>query len=90
MLVCRAVLGKSYVTQHPGDYRDQVLSGGYGHVLGDRETAVGTFREFIFFHNASVYPEYAVFYRREKGGQILRPCREPAPIVMEMQELAAL
>ena len=35
-----------------GSVSGQVLSGEYGHVLGDREKAVGTFREFIFFHEA--------------------------------------
>ena len=60
VLVCRAILGRSYVTEKAGDFSDQVLSGEYHHVLGDREKAVGTFREFIFFHEASIYPEYAV------------------------------
>ena len=86
LLVCKAVLGKSYVTEQPGDFRDPVLSGDFGHVLGDREKAVGTFREFIFFHAESIYPEYAVFYRREKDGKVMpRPKREQAPQVMEME-----
>eukprot|EP00434_Breviolum_minutum_P036229 symbB.v1.2.032095.t1/scaffold3754.1/size70833/6 len=86
LLVCKAVLGKSYVTEQPGDFREPVLNGEFGHVLGDREKAVGTFREFIFFHDASIYPEYAVFYRREKDGKIMpRPERETAPPVMEME-----
>ena len=86
LLVCKAVLGKSYVTEQPGDFREPVLNGEFGHVLGDREKAVGTFREFIFFHDASIYPEYAVFYRREKDGKIMpRPERETAPTVMEME-----
>ncbi|OLP89094.1 Poly(ADP-ribose) polymerase pme-5 [Symbiodinium microadriaticum] len=86
VLVCRALLGKPYVTQEPGDFREQVLSGEFGHVLGDREKAVGTFREFIFFHAAAVYPEYAVFYRREKDGRVMaRPESEMAPRPMEME-----
>lgn len=41
---------------------------------------------FVFFHDASIYPEYAVFYRREKDGKIMpRPEREKAPPVMEME-----
>eukprot|EP00438_Fugacium_kawagutii_P001712 Skav202854 [mRNA] locus=scaffold2311:201453:208540:+ [translate_table: standard] len=87
VLVCKALLGRSYVTEQPGDFRDPVLKGEFDHVLGDREKAVGTFREFIFFHDASIYPEYAVFYRREKDGKIMpRPDREIAPAVMEMAE----
>ncbi|CAE7208797.1 tank-1 [Symbiodinium sp. CCMP2592] len=86
VLVCRALLGKPYVTEEPGDFREQVLSGNFGHVLGDREKAVGTFREFIFFHEAAVYPEYAVFYRREKDGRVLpKPQSEMAPRPTEME-----
>merc|ERR1712187_38828 len=73
LLVCRAVLGRPYVTLEAGNFMDNVLSGDYHHVLGDREKAVGTFREFILFHEASIYPEYAVFYRREADGQIIPP-----------------
>merc|ERR1712232_1509244 len=36
-----------------------------GMVLGDREKGAGTYREFVFFNEDSVYPEYVVFYRRE-------------------------
>jgi len=32
--------------------------------MGDRERAVGTYREFIFYDEASVYPEFLVRYRR--------------------------
>jgi len=85
VLVCRAVLGRSFVTEQPGDFTEKVISGEFDHVLGDREKAVGTYREFILFHEASIYPEYAVFYRREKDGQILPPPkRETAPELMEM------
>ncbi|CAE7744606.1 Tiparp, partial [Symbiodinium sp. CCMP2456] len=34
-------------------------------VVGDRESKVGTYREFIFFDERQVYPEYAVIYRRQ-------------------------
>ena len=88
VLVCRALLGRSYVTEQAGDFSDRVLSGEFEHVLGDREKAVGTFREFIFFHEASIYPEYAVFYRREKDGQILPPPpRVEAPAMERMERL---
>ena len=90
VLVCRAILGRSYVTEQPGDFSENVLNGEFDHVLGDREKAVGTFREFIFFHEASIYPEYAIFYRREKDGRILAPPkRETAPAEMEMEGMEA-
>merc|ERR1712107_497943 len=56
--------GVPFVVQQPGDYSQRVLSGSFDCVLGDRERAVGTYREFIFFHDNSVYPEYVVLYRR--------------------------
>ena len=62
MLVCRAVLGQPFVTEKPGNYADKVTSGDFDCVVGDREHAVGTFREFVFFREASIYPEFAVFY----------------------------
>eukprot|EP00439_Symbiodinium_sp_Y106_P061959 s3343_g9.t1 len=87
VLVCRAVLGRSYVVENAGDFSEKVLNGDFEHVLGDREKAVGTFREFVFFHEASIYPEYAVFYRREKGGKILPPSvRSRAPEMETMEE----
>ena len=73
MLVCRAVLGRSFVTDQQGDFSSKVTSEEYGHVLGDREKAVGTFREFVFFHEASIYPEYAVFYRRVRAAPMHPP-----------------
>lgn len=65
LIVCRCVLGRAFVTETPGNYADQVTSGLHDVCVGDREKAVGTYREFIFFHEGSIYPEYAVFYRRE-------------------------
>mmetsp|Transcript_22307 Transcript_22307/g.40564 ORF Transcript_22307/g.40564 Transcript_22307/m.40564 type:complete len:249 (-) Transcript_22307:111-857(-) len=65
MLVCRTVLGRAFVTEKSGDYRENCLSGDFEVVVGDREKAVGTYREFILFHEGSVYPEYVALYRRE-------------------------
>lgn len=36
---------------------EAALSAGYDCILGDRAAAVGTFREFVVFDNASCYPE---------------------------------
>lgn len=65
MVVSRAVVGRAFRVEKPGNYAQKVVSGEYDCVLGDREKAVGTFREFIFFSEDSIYPELAVFYRRE-------------------------
>mmetsp|Transcript_53912 Transcript_53912/g.128407 ORF Transcript_53912/g.128407 Transcript_53912/m.128407 type:complete len:891 (+) Transcript_53912:55-2727(+) len=88
VLVCRVVLGRSFVSEKPGDFTEQVTSGQFDHVLGDREKAVGTFREFVLFHEASIYPEYAVFYRREKDGSVLPPPPRASPPGMVQMETA--
>mmetsp|Transcript_39516 Transcript_39516/g.91251 ORF Transcript_39516/g.91251 Transcript_39516/m.91251 type:complete len:629 (-) Transcript_39516:206-2092(-) len=90
VLVCRVLLGRSFVTEQPGDCVQQVQSGDFESILGDREKAVDTFREFIFFHEAAIYPEYAVFYRREKDGTILPPPAREDPPQMETMESPAL
>eukprot|EP00440_Ansanella_granifera_P069279 gb/GFBE01075162.1/.p1 GENE.gb/GFBE01075162.1/~~gb/GFBE01075162.1/.p1 ORF type:complete len:921 (+),score=206.60 gb/GFBE01075162.1/:1-2763(+) len=65
VLLCRVILGSSHVVEKPGDYREKCTSGEFDSVVGDREKAVGTFREFILFDEGSIYPEYVAFYRRE-------------------------
>eukprot|EP00931_Biecheleriopsis_adriatica_P043346 TRINITY_DN24783_c0_g1_i1.p1 TRINITY_DN24783_c0_g1~~TRINITY_DN24783_c0_g1_i1.p1 ORF type:complete len:777 (+),score=143.89 TRINITY_DN24783_c0_g1_i1:227-2557(+) len=64
VLVCRAVLGRVLLVTDPADYGPLITSGDFESVVGDREKAAGTFREFVFFHEEAVYPEFAVFYRR--------------------------
>merc|ERR1711988_1930178 len=56
LLVCRAVVGEPFVTEQPGDHSREVIAGSFDCVLGDREKAVGTYREFIFFHEDSIFP----------------------------------
>eukprot|EP00933_Yihiella_yeosuensis_P033814 TRINITY_DN27448_c0_g1_i1.p1 TRINITY_DN27448_c0_g1~~TRINITY_DN27448_c0_g1_i1.p1 ORF type:complete len:984 (-),score=175.77 TRINITY_DN27448_c0_g1_i1:70-3021(-) len=76
VLVCRVIVGSSFVVEKPGDYRDKCISGEYHSVVGDREKAVGTYREFIIFDEGSIYPEYVAFYRREyEGGAPPAPTR---------------
>ncbi|CAE7812633.1 Parp14 [Symbiodinium microadriaticum] len=65
VLFCRAVVGRALQVTDPADYGPLVTSGDFESVVGDRERAVGTFREFVFFHEEAIYPEFAVFYRRE-------------------------
>merc|ERR1711988_1005057 len=60
VLVCRAVIGRACVVHDPGDYGSLVADGDYETIVGDREKVVGTFREFIFFNQESLYPEFAV------------------------------
>jgi hypothetical protein len=34
-------------------------------LLGDREAAANTYREFIVYQQAQVYPEFIILYTRE-------------------------
>jgi len=66
MLLCRAVLGELYYTTQPDQtaIADALLSGDYDAVLGDREAAVGTYREFVVRRQEVLYPEYIIVYER--------------------------
>ena len=74
MVVCRAVLGHSFVTEVPGDYRRKCEEEHYDSVVGDREAAVNTYGEFVFYKPEAIYPEYVVLYRRIR---LPRVCPEP-------------
>jgi len=65
LLVCRCLVGKTYVVQEAGDHVSQARRAGYDSVVGDRETKVGTYREFVIFDERQILPEYAVIYRRQ-------------------------
>merc|ERR1712139_248152 len=64
MLMCRSLVGNPYVVQEAGDYIGDAKRQGLDCVVGDRETQVGTYREFIFFDERQILPEYAVIYKR--------------------------
>lgn len=69
MLLCRATCGVMNVCE---DVKPDVSSllqsvmhhGTHHSVLGDREKARGTYREFILFDSCQTYPEFIVIYRR--------------------------
>merc|ERR1719316_2577589 len=65
ILMCRSLIGNGYVVQEAGDYIQEAKNSGCDCVVGDRESKVGTYREFIFFDERQVYPEYAVIYKRQ-------------------------
>jgi len=71
MLVCRVVLGQMHYNDEVVPDKDQIarLCAGpakrFDSVLGDRQKARGTYREFVVFNSAQVFPEYVVLYRRE-------------------------
>lgn len=66
LLLCRVVLGRPCVLLDADRGAvDAALRTGCHSVIGDRERARGTYREFVVFDNAQAYPEYIVLYTRE-------------------------
>mmetsp|Transcript_60413 Transcript_60413/g.144027 ORF Transcript_60413/g.144027 Transcript_60413/m.144027 type:complete len:921 (-) Transcript_60413:127-2889(-) len=65
MLVCRCFVGRPHVVTESGDAVEHAKSNGFDCVLGDRESKVGTYREFVFFDERQVLPEYTVIYKRQ-------------------------
>eukprot|EP00971_Amphidinium_carterae_P129485 2564589-Amphidinium_carterae.2 len=72
MLLCRVVCGNALVcadvapdvaalTRKCAGDRPQ-----HNCVVGDREKARGTYREFIVYNSDQAYPEYVLIYRREQ------------------------
>merc|ERR1712217_387243 len=65
LLVCRCLVGNPMVVHSAGDHVAMATKKGFHCVCGDRESRVGTYREFIFFDDRQIYPEYSVIYRRQ-------------------------
>jgi len=69
MLLCRVTCGACLYSDEVKPDSKSLLSkvgprGNYHAVLGDREKARGTYREFVVYDKDQVYPEYVVIYRR--------------------------
>jgi len=69
MLVCRVTCGACLYNSEVRPDTESLLKkvaprGPYHSVLGDREKARGTYREFVVYDKDQVYPEYVVLYRR--------------------------
>lgn len=73
ILVNRCFVGTPLVVDGAGPHTETARETGLHCVCGDREGKVGTYREFIFYDEHQVYPEYAVIYRR-----VYDPRRVPA------------
>jgi len=65
LLVCRSLVGNPYVVHKAGDCIERARSDGCDCVLGDRESTVNTYREFVFWDEAQIVPEYAAIYKRQ-------------------------
>jgi len=70
MLLCRVVCGQLLYTDEVLPNKDKLVRSCTGFdppfdgVLGDRAKAKGTYREFVIFDSAQVYPEFVIIYRR--------------------------
>lgn len=68
MLLCRVTCGNCRYTDAVRPSVAKLLqdleTGEYHSVLGDREKARGTYREFVCFEADLAYPEYIIIYRR--------------------------
>lgn len=90
MLLCRVALGKVMVCKEKKpspDILEQCIAGSYDSLIGDRWTAVGTFREFILFDSDQVYPAFILRYKRWSEAAFCRCIRETAE--SEDAEMAA-
>lgn len=70
LLLCRVVLGEVHMLTNAGEQvhgmvKASMESGAYDSVLGNRQAAVGTYREFVVYQEDQIYPEFVVVYERE-------------------------
>eukprot|EP00929_Paragymnodinium_shiwhaense_P103788 TRINITY_DN6754_c0_g1_i1.p1 TRINITY_DN6754_c0_g1~~TRINITY_DN6754_c0_g1_i1.p1 ORF type:complete len:554 (+),score=124.76 TRINITY_DN6754_c0_g1_i1:80-1741(+) len=81
LLLCRATCGHMNVTveERPdvNALHNSVSSGKFESVLGDREQARGTYREFIVYDEDQVYPAYICWYKRDFVNDPPPPGAEP-------------
>ena len=61
LLLCRVCR----VTEFDSSAHLRTLTPQFHSLLGDREAAAGTYREFIVYDSAQIYPEFAIIYKRE-------------------------
>jgi uncharacterized coiled-coil protein SlyX len=65
LLLCRVVCGNMrHVTDKDKAAHSKTTAPEHHSLLGDREAAAGTYREFIVYDGAQVYPEFAIIYER--------------------------
>lgn len=66
MLLCRVIVGEAQVLQKADYHAHERLGSGesFDSTVGDRESAVGTYREFVVPEADAIYPEYAIIYER--------------------------
>ncbi|CAK9016151.1 unnamed protein product [Durusdinium trenchii] len=85
LLLCRVCMGQFYYTaDRESSAIEKYLSGVSDSTLGDRASAVGTYREFVVYHPDQVYPEYLVLYERLHGTRPPEPPPKDMPFLLEL------
>lgn len=78
LLVCRCLIGNPLVVTDPGDHTTMAKQSNLDCVVGDRESKVGTYREFIFHEESQVMPEFTIIYRRQyEQDKVAKMLRRP-------------
>lgn len=72
MLICRVTCGRILYTDELKPVKSRLtqqctLEKRYDSVLGDREKTKGTYREFVVYNSAQVYPECVILYKRDQN-----------------------
>jgi len=66
-LFCRVACGDMYYALRSSEkekFLPMLRDGDIDGVLGDRQAAVGSYREFVVFQRANISPEFRILYRR--------------------------
>jgi len=78
VLLCRVLGGRvrycDVKAPDPEELTTDCVEGPYDCILGDRQKASGTYREFVFFDTENLYPEYVLKYQR---GELFRSPSHP-------------
>lgn len=85
LLLCRVCIGKyHYVTERDPSAIQAFLDGEADSTVGDRATAVNTYREVVIYDADQVYPEYLVLYSRLHGSEEVQPPSALVPFQLEL------
>eukprot|EP00928_Gymnodinium_smaydae_P053812 TRINITY_DN37722_c0_g1_i1.p1 TRINITY_DN37722_c0_g1~~TRINITY_DN37722_c0_g1_i1.p1 ORF type:complete len:553 (-),score=131.15 TRINITY_DN37722_c0_g1_i1:80-1738(-) len=95
ILISRVTLGKAFRTAElepdACTIEEKCMGGSYHSICGDRIACRDTFREFVVFDEAQVYPNFVVQYKRKtlvncrtKATTLKAPTLKPAPVSPRM------
>lgn len=79
MLLCRVTLGEVQTLTSADPHAHTRVGSGlpFDSTIGDRESAVNTYREFVSVRKDGIYPEYAIIYERRYAKARVRSLAAP-------------